>query len=454
MSKRFVLQEDWNNKLNFSRLKNELKRGISKVELDFLEAYIKNTASIYDRSRYCYYCIVGLIPDVMIEAIQKQEVFYQGVSSRDKSWLKNHCPDKPNKYSKYLLFSNINKVSASMREDYICIPINSLILDRAYEADINIKDVYLYINLLNAKDINIRDSSFKKITTGNRGTSFYLQYLDKEKTWELYINEEINRSDIDKIKLKKYYGVFDKIYPNIHKILLMFLCSAIPNSISREGLSTIRYNLDLMRQDRTTIGISDPVVEHHKGHKVACISIYEKNLFLTFSKGSKDMIPYIAEKYRNKLCVSTLIDKSGKYVVVNPIAELSLVPKTEVTKYIIVNKYKEFNAVLKQEFGEKYDHLTLGKCISKYPQYLKYLDEIYEIVSQKVKEGKYSLFDVFTEVSGLESDKPAKYAARFSLVTIHTGTVISKIENLIDLRNEKVRNLFERIRNKEKELRG
>lgn len=456
MSRRFQLDNLVVEKnISFNKLKVDLEKSLSNVESDFLKTYIPSTASLYDKSRFIVYCILGIIDDELINAINNGEVFYKGISIKDKKWLGKYCKDRPDNNSKYIIYGNLNMVPAELLEEYKAISIKSLVMRRASEADITKEDVYIYMRLLKAKEVNIQNNTYMRIFTGNRGASFYLQYLNKDQTWELYINEEINLSRTIKMKLKKYFSVFSDIYPNVHKILLMFLCYAVPNSIVRQGISNIRNVLDLIRQDRLTMGISDPVLEYHKANKVGCLEIYENSLFLSFSKGSREVIPEVSKKYRQYFCRSVLIDKGGKYIIVDPPAELALVPKIGVTEYYIKKKYKDLLEVIEKEFGGHIDQLTLGSCISKYPHFNKYLEEIHKDLSNKVKGGIYDLFDVFVEVSGMQTDKAAKYSARFGLVTsVPTASTLSTKEDLIDIRRNNVSSYFDKILKKEKELRG
>lgn len=433
------------NKSKFREDKENLIRGLSKLEQKILNNYINKTTSLSEKVRYVFFCIFGIIPDDFLEKFKNKEIFYISSSfeKKDKNWLEDICNSIPDKNSKIYLYKDESKVEEKIKEDFTGINISNLVCKRIIEATIEIKDVYNFTYLIGGKEVLIDNDKYFYISTGNYGNNFYYRFDKKINTWELYYNDEIKDSNRTRYKIKKFYGLNASATYNPHKGLLIFLMYIIPNSINRENLGRIRNALDIIRIERVNMGISDPVLEQNINNKVCCLALNVNNLFLSFYK-TRDTLINVAYSFE-KLGYPIFINKSGKYIVVNPPAEVALCPKLNIIDNYLKTKYKDLYKIIEEEFNGIINRESIGECISKYPEYKKYLEEIYYELLEEVKNEKYELYDVFSLVSGIKTDKASKYAARMSLLTVPTAEVLEKSENLISLSNKNVKNFFNKL---------
>lgn len=442
-------------KNGFKKDKDRLLNSLSNVEKALLTSIIKHTTSLSDKARYAFFCMIGLIPDYIIEAMNKGEVCYlsKATNSRNKKWLKEYISSSITSNTKYILVDNLEAVEPKLLEEYIIIMISKLPTIRLQEATILKEDVYSYISYLGGVEIHPFTNDFLKISINNMGstppTIYHLRYNQGYKTWEFYMNEEINRRDDDNLmKLCRFFGINSESCPDNNKALMMILCYIIPNSMSTQRRGSIRFLLDKVRVERVNIGVSDPVVDHYINNKVACLRVeVQKDLFLYIS-GLEDRINLepIARKYRDKdLGWPVLVHKSGKKIIINPPAEMGFRPKEEILISYLREKYPNmFNKV--KEYGLD----NLDTLVTDSKEFRDILDEIHGYLFNQVKLGKYKLLDVFDEV-GNKVVKLSKIAARATLVTVPTATILSTKEKLVHGKDPFTRTYLDKIIKKNEE---
>ncbi|MEI2423323.1 hypothetical protein V6O07_23845 [Arthrospira platensis SPKY2] len=420
-----------NSRTKLKDCKQELLNSLSNIEQTVINNYIKSTTSLSDKVRFIFFCIFGILPDKFLENINKKEIFFIKSSFKKKeiNWLEKVFDSEPQKSSIFYLYEDESKVREDIKENFIPLTINNLISKRIEEATIEIKEVYNFTYLLGGKEVLIGNEKYFHISTGNYGNNFYYRFNKEIETWELYFNDEIKKSNTTKHKIKKFYGFNSSAEKNPHKALLLFFMYIIPYSINRENLGRIRNTLDIIRIERVNMGISDPVLEQNINNKVCCIGLNVNNLLINIYK-TRELIPHIAYEFE-KLGYPVFINKSGKYIVVNPPAEVALCPKLKILEEYLKTKYSDLYELLKENYNGIINRETIGECISDHPEYRKYLDEIYYELLEEVKNEKYELYDVFSLVSGMKTDKASKYAARMGLVTVPTAEVLEKPKNLI-----------------------